>query len=145
MATIRDILVHKDREILSIGPRETSLDAALLMNRKKVGSLLVMEEEAVVGIVTERDLLQRVLAERRDPAATSVGEVMTAEVLCCQPHTTIEEARSVMKNRRIRHLPVVDHDGRLHGLISIGDLNAYEAQSQEMTIHVMTEYIHGRT
>ena len=70
---------------------------------------------------------------------------MTSEVLCCQPHTSIEEARAVMKNRRVRHLPVLDDDGQLHGVISIGDLNAFEAFSQEQTIHVMKEYIQGRT
>ena len=145
MATVQEILTKKGQQILSIGTRASSLDAALLMNRHKVGSLLVMEGEAVVGIITERDLLERVLAGRRDPARTSVEDVMTAEVLCCQPHTSIEEARSVMKNRRVRHLPVVAEDGQLHGMISIGDLNAYEAYSQELTIHVMTEYIHGRT
>jgi CBS domain-containing protein len=145
MATVQEILTKKGQEVLSIGSRENSLDAALLMNRHKVGSLLVMEHQTVVGIITERDLLQRVLAERKDPEQTSVEDVMTAEVLCCQPHTSIEEARSVMMNRRVRHLPVVDEEGRLHGVISIGDLNAYEAHSQELTIHVMTEYIHGRT
>jgi CBS domain-containing protein len=145
MATVQQILTKKGQQILTIGARATSLDAAQLMNQHKVGSLLVMEEESVVGIITERDLLERVLAGRRDPAETSVEDVMTAEVLCCQPHTSIEEARSVMKNRRVRHLPVVDDNGQLHGLISIGDLNAYEAYSQEQTIHVMTEYIHGRT
>jgi CBS domain-containing protein len=145
MAAVQEILTKKGQQILSIGTRASSLDAAMLMNSHKVGSLLVMEGQTVVGIITERDLLQRVLAGRRDPAETSVEEVMTAEVLCCQPHTSIEEARAVMMNRRVRHLPVVDDDGQLHGLISIGDLNAYEAYSQEQTIHVMTEYIHGRT
>ena len=145
MATIREILSNKNPQIYSIGVSASSLEAAMLMNQHKVGSLLVMDMEAVVGIITERDLLQRVLVELRDPAQTTVGEVMTQEVLCCQPHTTIEEARAAMKNRRVRHLPVVDDAGRLHGLISIGDLNAFEAFSQEQTIHVMTEYIHGRT
>ncbi len=115
----------------------------MLMNTHKVGSLLVMEDRSVIGIITERDLLERVLVARRDPADTLVRDVMTEEVLCCQPHTSIEEARSVMKNRRVRHLPVVDDDGQLHGMISIGDLNAYETHSKEVTIHVMTEYIQG--
>jgi CBS domain-containing protein len=145
MAAVQEILTKKGRQILSIGTRASSLDAAMLMNSHKVGSLLVMEGQTVVGIITERDLLERVLAGRRDPAQTLVEDVMTAEVLCCQPQTSIEEARAVMMNRRVRHLPVVDDDGQLHGLISIGDLNAYEAYSQEQTIHVMTEYIQGRT
>jgi CBS domain-containing protein len=143
MATVQEILLNKDSWVASIGPRASALEAALTMNRHKVGSLMVMEGESVVGILTERDLLQRVLAEQRDAAKTPVEEVMTTEILCCQPHTTIEEARVVMKNRRVRHLPVVDEAG-LQGVISIGDLNAYEAHSQEVTIHLMTEYIQGR-
>jgi len=145
MAAVQEILKNKGQQVLSIGTRASSLEAALLMNSHKVGSLMVMEGQSVVGIITERDLLERVLAGRRDPAQTSVEEVMTAEVLCCHPHTSIDEARAVMKNRRVRHLPVVDDEGQVHGMISIGDLNAYEAYSQEQTIHVMTEYIHGRT
>jgi CBS domain-containing protein len=144
MPTIREILSTKSPQVFSIGVGASSLDAALLMQQHKVGSLLVMDQETVVGIITEKDLLQRVLVERRDPAEVTVGDVMTQEVLCCQPHTSIEEARLVMKDRRIRHLPVVDDAGQLHGVISIGDLNAFEAHSQEQTIHVMTEYIHGR-
>jgi CBS domain-containing protein len=143
MCTVREILSNKDPWVASISPRASALEAAIAMNRDKIGSLMVMEGKQIVGIVTERDLLQRVLAEQRDAAQTSVADVMTTEVLCCQLHTTIDEARAVMKNRRVRHLPVVDDVG-LHGVVSIGDLNAYEAHSQDVTIHVLTEYIHGR-
>jgi CBS domain-containing protein len=143
MCTVREILSSKNPGVATIGPRASALDAALAMNQQKVGSLMVLDGDRVVGIITERDLLQRVLAEQRDAAKTSVEDVMTTEILCCQLQTTIDEARSVMKNRRVRHLPVVDDEG-LHGVISIGDLNAYDAHSQEVTIHVMTEYIHGR-
>jgi CBS domain-containing protein len=145
MAAVKEILRQKGNQVLSIRTRESALEAAVLMNRHKVGSLMVMEDETVVGIITERDLLDRVLVGRLDPAKTTVEEIMTSEVLCCQPHTDIEEARAVMKNRRVRHLPVVGEDGQLHGVISIGDLNAYNAYSQEQTIHVMKEYIQGRT
>src|SRR5947209_8291570 len=106
MATVRDILALKGPQILSIGPEATVLDAALLMNEHKVGSLLVKSAGQLVGIITERDLLQRVVAQRRDPAETIVADVMTAEVACCGPDTTVDEARTVMKVRRIRHLPV---------------------------------------
>jgi CBS domain-containing protein len=143
MCTVREILSHKNPGVATIVPRASALEAAVAMNQQKVGSLMVLDGDRVVGIITERDLLQRVLAEQRDAAKTSVEDVMTTEILCCQLHTTIDEARSVMKDRRVRHLPVVDDEG-LHGVISIGDLNAYEAHSQEVTIHVMTEYIHGR-
>jgi CBS domain-containing protein len=144
MATVQDILAVKGGHVQSIGPEATVLDAALLMNEHKIGSLLVLDGGRLVGIITERDLLQRVVAERRDPAALAVCDVMTPELVCAQPDTTLDEARGVMKNRRIRHMPVVGDDGRLRGLVSIGDLNAHAARDQEVTIHVLSEYIYGR-
>jgi len=145
MPSVKDILAVKGSYVLSIGPEATVLDAAVLMNDHKIGALVVLHDAQLVGMITERDLLQRVLAQCRDPAHTLVKEVMTAEVVCCRPHTKLVEARGVMKNRRIRHLPVVDEGRRLDGLISIGDLNAFEAHDHEVTIHVLEEYIHGRT
>jgi CBS domain-containing protein len=144
MPTIRDILATKGSHVQSIGPDATVLDAALLMNEHKIGSLLVLAGGRLVGIVTERDLLARIVSQRRDPATTAVHSIMTAEVACCQPETTIDEARGVMKNRRIRHLPVLDEADQLLGLVSIGDLNAHLSHDQELTIHILHQYIHGR-
>jgi CBS domain-containing protein len=93
---------------------------------------------------TERDVLRRVVGEHRDPLGTTVVEVMTTEVYFCTPATSIEEARTAMKDHRIRHLPVVNEQGRLLGLISIGDLNAHLATSQEQTIYLLHEYLYGR-
>jgi CBS domain-containing protein len=144
MATIGDILAVKGSRVLSIGPLANALEAATLMNERKVGSLLVMDEGRLIGIITERDMLQRVLVARRDPASISVAEVMTTELVCCHAHTSLEEARGVLKNRRIRHLPVIDADEGLLGLISIGDLNAHQANDHERTISILHEYIYGR-
>jgi CBS domain-containing protein len=144
MATVRDILAVKGSHVLTIGPDATVLEAAMLMNEHKIGSLLVMGGGNLLGIITERDILQRVVVPRRDPGQTAVQEVMTTEMVCCQVHTALDEARGVMKNRRIRHLPVVDEARQLHGLISIGDLNAHQAHDHEVTIHVLQEYIYGR-
>jgi CBS domain-containing protein len=144
MGTVRDILARKGSQVFSIGPNASVLDAALLMNEHHVGSLVVTDEGRVVGMFTERDVLRRVVGEQRDPASTRVGDVMSMEVACCRPETTIEEARVAMKERRIRHLPLVDEGRRLMGLVSIGDLNAYEATSQEQTIHLLHEYLYGR-
>src|SRR2546421_79557 len=83
------------------------------------------------GLTTERDPLQRVVAQRRAAAAPLVEDVMTTEVACCGVDTTIDEVRGVLKNRRIRHLPVIDADEQLLALISIGDLNAYQTNTQE--------------
>jgi CBS domain-containing protein len=144
MPTVREILHTKGTHVLAISPEATALDAAVLMNDHKIGSLVVLDAGRLVGLISERDLLQRVLATRRDPASVLVSEAMTTEVICCRSYTTLDEARAVMKNRRIRHLPVVEEDNRLSGLISIGDLNAHEAHSHELTIHILEEYIHGR-
>ncbi|HZU37349.1 MAG TPA: CBS domain-containing protein [Gemmataceae bacterium] len=144
MATVQDILAIKGSHVLSIGPEATVLDAAALMNDHKVGSLVVLLGGQLIGIISERDILTRIVVPRRDPGETLVQDVMTREVVCCQLHTRLEEARGVLKNRRIRHLPVVDDAQRLLGLISIGDLNAHEANDQERTIHILQEYISGR-
>jgi CBS domain-containing protein len=143
MPTVRDILQRKGSQVATIHPDATVYDAALTMNEQKIGSLVVVHEGRLVGIFTERDVLQRVVGQRRDAAATLVREVMTPEVACCQLHTSLDEARGVMKNRRIRHLPVVNEVNQLLGLVSIGDLNAHETNSQEQTIHLLREYLYG--
>jgi CBS domain-containing protein len=144
MATVRDILAKKGPQVWSIGGEASVLEAARFMTEHKIGALPVLDEERIVGMFSERDILQRVVAEGRDPTQTTVGDVMTVEVACCTPDTSLEEARGAIKNRRIRHLPVVDGDERLLGLISIGDLNAYQVAHQEQTIFLLNEYLYGR-
>lgn len=142
MATVRDILAEKGSQIVSIGKDADVLQAAVLMNDHKIGALVVTDAGNVVGMFTERDVMRRVVVERRDPARTFVREVMTTDVVCCTPDTDLDEARGVFRNRRIRHLPVVTPEGRLLGLISIGDLNAYHADTQERTIHFLHAYLY---
>jgi CBS domain-containing protein len=145
MLIVKDILDQKGSAVHCISPSSSVLEAARLMNRHKIGCLVATDGERVAGIFTERDVLQRVVVERRDPALTTVGQVMSSSVVCCRPETPIDEARGVFKNRRFRHLPVVDAQERLRGLISIGDVNALQAVAQEQTIHLLHEYIYGRT
>jgi CBS domain-containing protein len=145
MPLVRDLLARKGPHVHTTGPAATVLDAALVMNQHKIGSLVVVDGGRIVGIFTERDVLHRVVAGRRDPADTRVADVMTAEVVCCSPETDLDEARGAMTNRRIRHLPVADADGRLLGLVSIGDLNAQLQAAQEQTLFLLDQYIHGRT
>lgn len=143
MSTVREILATKGDTIVSVGPDATVLNAAIVMNEHRIGSVVVMDQGRIVGMFTERDVLQRVVSQQRHPATTRVAEVMSTEIVCCTPETTVVEARNAMKNRRIRRLPVV-HDGQVLGLISIGDLNAVEAVDHERTIHLLQEYLYGR-
>jgi CBS domain-containing protein len=144
MSTVGTILEKKGGHVWTVGREATVLQAVLLMNDNKIGALVVSDGGRIDGMFTERDLLRRVVGEQRDPARTRVAEVMTNEVACCSIHTHLDEASSAMKNRRIRHLPVVADDGRLLGLISIGDLNAHHQAAQEQTIFLLHEYMHGR-
>ena len=145
MAIVNDILAQKgSRVVVTVAKGETVLRAAQVMNEHRIGALVVLEGDQIAGMFTERDVLRRVVGEGRPPATTSVAEVMTTEVACCTPQTPVEEARAAMKNQRIRHLPVVDGEGRLRGLVSIGDLNAFESASKEETIFWLNEYLYGR-
>ena len=144
MAKVQDILQVKGSQILTMHPDATVVDAAIMMTEHKAGSVVVSDHGQIVGIFTERDVLRRVVAVKLDPTTTTIGQVMTRDVLCCEIDTPIEEARSVMKNRRIRHLPVVNNQQQLLGLISLGDLNAYRLSGQELHIHMLQEYLYQR-
>lgn len=144
MATIKEVLAIKGSRIVSVDQESTVQDAVGRMNESRVGSVVVTSSGRIVGLFTERDLLHRVVGQRRDPTQTRVAEVMTADVVCCTLQTSVEEARQAMRDRRIRHLPVVDGDHSMVGLISIGDLNAFELNCKEQTIHLMSEYLYGR-
>ena len=140
MAVLREILANKGSQIWSVGRDATVLQAALLMQEHHIGALLVLEEGRLVGMFTERDLLQRVVAERRDPAQTFVGDVMTTDVVTCHPETTIEECAAIMTNRRIRHMPVTDADG-LRGVVTSGDVLAYRVAEHEAMIQELNRYV----
>ncbi len=144
MVTVKTILADKGRQVWSVAKGATVREAAEAMNEHRVGALIVLDDGELAGIFTERDVLSRVVAPGRDPERTRVGEVMTEDVIVCTGEATLEEAGGVMKNRRIRHLPVVDEGRRLLGLISIGDLNAHQAHTQERHIHFLHEYLYGR-
>lgn len=144
MTRVSHLLERKGSSVWLISPDATVVEAAQKMNEHHVGALVVQDDGRTVGIFTERDVLRRIVARRRDPAETTVGEVMSSEVVCCSPNTSADEARGVMRDRRIRHLPVANEHGQLIGLISIGDLNAELQAEQEQTVFLLTEYINGR-
>ena len=144
MRTVRDILARKGTDVAAVSKDASVLDAARIMNERRIGALVVTTGDQVIGIFTERDVLNRIVAAQRSANTTRVGEVMTSPCACCKPDTALEECRDVMTEKKIRHLPVVDA-GRLCGLISIGDLMAAEAHNRQTTIEYMHEYLYGRT
>lgn len=143
MHSVLAILNRKPvRTVIRIEQDAAVLDAARLMNQHRIGALVVTSGERVIGIFTERDIMNRVVAERRDPATVRVGEVMTSPVAVCSLSTTRDECRSVMRHRRVRHLPVVE-DGQLAGMISVGDLLADAEAEQAETIEYLHDYLYG--
>jgi CBS domain-containing protein len=144
MPTVKDVLAVKGESLHTIDAGATVLDATRKMNQHKIGALVVMQEGRVAGIVSERDVLSRVVAEEIQPSSVKVEAVMTREVICCSPEDDLDEVSAIMKTRRIRHVPVCDSDGILHGIISIGDVNAQYASNAEQHIHFLNEYLYGR-
>ncbi len=140
MATAKQLIAVKGDSVASLPPTATVLEAARLMNERHIGSVLVMEKNRLVGIFTERDVMRRIVAEERSPASTTLREVMTSQVAYAAEHTTLDEIRRVMREKRIRHLPVLE--GRTPvGMISIGDLNKAEHDGQEETIRFLEQYM----
>jgi CBS domain-containing protein len=140
MATVQDIVGRKGRSVVSIVADDSVLTAARLMNKRGIGSVVVLEDDELVGIFTERDILQRLVAERRDPAKTTIREVMTTPVITCRPEAKIEECVALITERRIRHIPVIDDDG-LCGMITSGDILAYQVRDQADTIQYLNNYM----
>jgi CBS domain-containing protein len=143
MATVKNLLDKKGSFVAPINKGDTVLHAAQVMNTRRIGALVVTEGDNVVGIISERDILTRIVAAQRDPTTVLVGEVMSSPVAVCHPNTDLEECRSVMTEKRIRHLPVVDQ-GRLAGIVTSGDILAQEVHQQQRTIEYLHEYIYGQ-
>jgi CBS domain-containing protein len=143
MATVRDLLNMKGDEIWSIGPDTSTLEALKVMAQKKVGALLVMEGEKLVGIVSERDFARR-FAEIGDcQVDVPVKEYMTDEVYYVLPDMSIHKCMHMMTHLHVRHLPVFEND-KLIGVISIGDVVKEIIRDQESMIQSMENFITGR-
>jgi CBS domain-containing protein len=126
----------------SVAPNSTVLDAVTLMAQKNVGALLVLEQGTVVGILTERGCVRKMLLGERAPRNTLVRDVMSAPVQYVQPHHTNEDCMALMTDKRLRHLPVMQ-DGKLLGLLSIGDLVKDIISEQSFIIQQLEHYIVG--
>lgn len=140
---IADVLTAKGSQIHTIRPTDTVLDAVRKMVEHNTGSLLVTEGREIRGIITERDYLRRIALEGRTSRETRVSEIMTSKVVVVEPHVEVEEAMAIMTARHIRHLPVLDQ-GKLAGIVSIGDLAKQLSRDRKYQVQYLTDYITGK-
>ena len=142
MHTVRHLLQDKGNQVWSIAPLATVYEALELMAKKNVGALLVIENGNVVGMFTERDYARKVILQGRSSKTTSVGELMTADVLYVSPDDTTENCMAIMTDKHLRHLPVMEN-GQLAGIVSIGDVVKAIISDREFTIRELERYITG--
>ena len=140
MNALSEILEEKGCEVYEIEADATVFEAVARMVELNVGSLLVMDRGDVTGIVTERDYLRRVTLEGRTDRETEVREIMSSPLVVVSPETTVDQCMALMTDRRIRHVPVAE-DGRVVGMISIGDLVKFKSRQQTFEIQYLTNYI----
>lgn len=142
MTTLNQLLDSKGRQVWSIGPKDSVLDAIKLMAEKGVGALLVMQGDQLTGILSERDYARKVILEGKSSEKTPVSEIMTTNVLYAGPEQSIDECMALMSAKRIRHLPIVEGT-RVEGMISLGDLVKTIIDEQKRTIEHLERYISG--
>jgi len=126
---LSSILGERGRPISSVHPDTSVTESIRQMNSEHIGALLVMEDDILTGIFTERDALTKVIAAGIDPINTKVSQVMTKDPYCVDPSTTVEEAMNIVTDRKIRHLPIL-HNGELVGVVSSGDLTHWLVKDQ---------------
>lgn len=142
MASIRQLLDSKGHEVWTIDPDESVFQAIERMADKQIGALVVMRDEKLVGIVSERDYARKVILKGRSSNETPVRDIMTSKVYWARPGQTVGECMALMTEKHVRHLPILDGD-RVDGMISIGDLVKSIIAEQQFVIEQLENYIHG--
>jgi len=143
MKLVQHLLDSKGGDIISVTADASVFDAIKIMAERAIGSLLVMQGDELQGIVTERDYARKVIVKGRSSQTTEVGEIMTAKVCTASVQDTVNNCMTVMTERKIRHLPVVD-EGKVIGMISIGDLVEAIISDQKEEIEHLEQYISGQ-
>jgi signal-transduction protein with cAMP-binding, CBS, and nucleotidyltransferase domain len=143
-SNVQDLLESKVNQMWTINADETVYMALVKMAKKDIGALVVMEEEKVVGIFSERDYARKVVLYGKSSKDTAVRELMTKEVTYIKPDTPMEEAMALMSKKHIRHLPVIDED-KMVGMVTIRDVLNKIISDQQDTIKNLEDYIYGRS
>ncbi len=141
--TVADILKQKGSQVVTIGPQELLATAVRALVSAGVGSLLVVDGERIVGILTERDVLRENARHFDEMKGRKVADIMTTDVLIGVPGDSLDYVMDLMTARRIRHLPILQ-DGALAGIVSIGDVVKARARTAEVEVRHLTDYIMGR-
>ena len=143
MKTIQQLLATKQlKEVISIAPHRPVFDALVVMAEYEIGALMVLEGDKLVGIFSERDYAREVVLKGKSSKTTTVSEVMTANVISVKLSDTVEQGMTVMTEKRIRHLPVLDNN-KVVGMLSIGDLVKETIDYQQRLIKQLESYITG--
>ena len=142
MGAVHHIIQSKGTTVFSISPFISVYQALEIMVEKNVSSLVVMQDEKLIGIFTERDYARKVILKGKASRETPVGDIMSGNVITVSPDSTIDECMGLMTNNFIRHLPVIEND-KLIGLVSIGDVVKYIIEEQKFIIENMEHYIGG--
>ena len=142
MQTVNQLLQSKGTEVFSVSPQDSVLRAIEVMATRHVGALLVMNQGALIGIISERDYARKVILKNRSSHDTPVGDIMTSPAVSVSPDETVHRCMQIMTEGRFRHLPVVK-GGRVVGMLSIGDLVKAVIQEQSEQIEQLERYIAG--
>ena len=144
MQTVSYILKSKGSDVASVTPDTMVRDALRIMAEKNIGAIVVMNNDKLVGIFSERDYARKIILKDKSSKTTPISEIMTSEELVTvKPGTSIDDCMVLMTDRRIRHLPVVENE-KLLGVISIGDLVKHIIEDQKITIENLQNYISGQ-
>ncbi len=142
MKTVREILHNKGSNYWNINPDATVYEALQLMSEKDIGALLVIENEIVLGILSERDYARKVVLFGKSSKDALVKEIMSTKVIYVEPHVSPEECMALMTTKRVRHLPVIENK-KVKGVVSIGDVVKAVIDEQEFVIDQLVHYITG--
>ena len=140
MLSVRQMLSEKGSAVVSITPNTSVFDALKVMSEKNIGAVLVMEEEELLGIFSERDYARKVILAGRSSKSTEVQELMTSKVYCIDPSRTIQDVMELMNDHRFRHVPVIENE-EVIGVLSSGDVMRGVVAEQKNTIDSLESYL----
>ena len=144
MYSVKDILEEKGYDVQTIAPEATVYEALKKMAGKNIGALLVVKDNKVIGVFSERDYARKIILKGKSSKEAVVGELLSDRIFYVKPSATTNECMQIMTDHRVRHLPVLDND-KLVGIVSIGDIVNKIIQGQSHTIQQLEDYILGKT